>query len=106
MKAVNVYAILIAFYRPGYDGPRPKLRPIDIGVDVEQNHFDAAFQFGQNDFQPVEGCYSVSVGDVIVIDFEDGTTERRAVEPVGFSEPLDRVEIRKLRLAREAFLKE
>jgi hypothetical protein len=32
--------------------------------DLHQN-LEKVFYFGQNDFQPVEGCCSVSMGDVI-----------------------------------------
>jgi hypothetical protein len=65
-----------AFHRG--DGP-VKVRPIDIpnseirAIDAEalgegtvmDAILELAFRYGQNDFQPVPGCYSVSVGDVI-----------------------------------------
>ena len=48
---------------------------------TEMDRLELIFRLGQNDFQPVEGCYSVSAGDVIRLPF---TTKRYLVEWCGF----------------------
>ncbi len=72
---MNVKAYLTAFHQPD-DGP-VKVRPIEIPDDGEgrlpadtEAMLALAFHYGQNDFQPVEGCYSLSVGDVVELDAE------------------------------------
>ena len=52
-----------------------RLRPVDIPDEIAKGLnaaglLEAVFQRGQNDFQPVHNCCSVSVGDVAVIDDE------------------------------------
>jgi hypothetical protein len=76
-------AYLTAFH---YRQSEPvKERPIEIPDDKIRPHADLvdlaelAFHYGQNDFQPVQGCYSVSVGDVLEVQ---GALFR--VAPVGF----------------------
>jgi hypothetical protein len=64
---VRVTAYQTAFHQPE-DGP-VKVRPIDIpdsevGAD-DSDLLERAFYYGQNDFQPRQGFYSVSVGDVV-----------------------------------------
>lgn len=84
---MKAQAYLLAFAAP--DADDVKVRPIEI-PDAEVNPYFApevvaelAFKYGQNDFQPVRGCYSVSVGDVI--NFEhDGKELFYMVEAVGF----------------------
>lgn len=66
-----VQAYQTAFHRTG----PVKIRPIDIPNEellefesveqMTQLTLNRAFYYGQNDFQPVSGCYSVSVGDVL-----------------------------------------
>ena len=84
-----VKAYQTAFHRG--DGP-VKIRSIELPYEsiVEQlgGHptsvmlLDHAFKWGQNEFQPVAGCYSVSVGDVLEL-----TNDRRfRVRSVGFEE--------------------
>jgi hypothetical protein len=90
-------AHLFAFH---YGDKAPKERPIEIPfaevADVMQRHqgsgdvvalFEKSFYYGQNDFQPVEGCYSVSVGDVVEI-VVDGVPQLRVVKDFGFSDPI------------------
>jgi hypothetical protein len=45
-------------------------RPIDIPDECVtlKDRLNAGFKFGQNDFQPRDGFYSVSVGDVLEIE--------------------------------------
>lgn len=73
----------------------PAIRPIEItGVEKGDTRaiLSAAFEFGQNDFQPRPGLRSVSVGDIIVIPAEYaefGREQHHLVEAVGFSEVSD-----------------
>lgn len=46
---------------------------------------EAVFRCGQNDFQPVEGICSVSVGDVIVLDAELGFGRYHLITNTGFN---------------------
>jgi hypothetical protein len=50
-----------------------KIRSVDVPDDLIKGWSDASvlseiFHFGQNEFQPVERCCSVSVGDVIELN--------------------------------------
>ena len=78
-----VKAYLTAFHREG----EVKIRPIDIPEDRAAGQdndglLSLAFELGQNMFQAVPGCYSVSVGDVI--ELPDGSCHR--VMGAGFAE--------------------
>jgi len=87
---MEALAYLIAFHRDGEVKVRPIVIPEDaypMTPDPVMSVFEQAFYYGQNDFQPVPGCYSVSVGDVVEIPV-DGVPMRRLVEGAGFSDPL------------------
>lgn len=72
---MNIKAYLTAFHSEDDKG-QVKVRPIRVpqtilaGLDSEDTNalLNEAFRYGQNDFQPVEGCYSLSVGDVVELD--------------------------------------
>jgi hypothetical protein len=69
MKEFKVY--LTAF---GKKDEQPKVRvvklPIRTAMRKEKNQvLNMIFSYGQNDIQPVNDCYSVSVGDII--EYED-----------------------------------
>jgi len=53
-----------------------RVRRIEIGEPAADrlSLLEQAFHYGQNDVQPVDGCYSVSVGDVI--ELPDGSLHR------------------------------
>ena len=76
---MKVYALL--------DGPEPEKVRRDIEIPDEDLHkegsnmLNLAFQYGQNDFQPIKDRRSVSVGDIIVLP--SGSFK---VLPVGFQE--------------------
>ena len=86
---MTVQAYQTAFHRG--DGP-VKIRPIKLPyseiVERVGGHptafmlLDEAFHWGQNDHQPVPGCYSVSVGDVIQLPND----RRFRVMSAGFQE--------------------
>ena len=85
---MKLKAYLTAFH---HDANEPvKIRPIRIPDErlgpnpTENDKLNLAFEFGQNDFQPFPGCYSVSVGDVIELD----TGALFRVLPCGFG-PLE-----------------
>lgn len=63
--------------------PNDPCRTIEIPDEWKniKDRLTAAFKFGQNDFQPRDGFYSVSVGDVIEIE-----ECFYIVRPVGFDE--------------------
>jgi hypothetical protein len=59
----NVY--MLSSWWPGSQFVRPVEVPAEeLTGDVDRD-LDVIFRYGQNDFQPVRGCCSVSVGDVI-----------------------------------------
>lgn len=60
--------------------------PDEVFYELESvmDVLEKVFHYGQNDFQPVEGRYSVSVGDVIRIDDPRGITRWR-VANFGFN---------------------
>ena len=87
MNTTTFYVELLAFNR---DPKNVKLRPVavpnaDLGGSVEAE-LQAIFKWGQNDFQPVEGCYSVSCGDVIRYGGPCGMVRRFQVMGCGFKE--------------------
>lgn len=64
-----------------------RVRPINIPDERaagggSRDLLELAFELGQNEFQPVAGCYSLSVGDVV--ELPDGTLWRCA--PVGWTQ--------------------
>lgn len=62
-----------------------KIRVVEIPDSTpEINILEEVFYWGQNDFQPVEGCYSVSVGDIICLN-----DKKVIVLGVGFKEICD-----------------
>lgn len=89
----------LAFHREG----RVKVRPIyiphhkvnaackaysaEVPVNLPDVLFELAFYYGQNDFQPKAGYYSVSCGDILEIRV-DGVPMRRMVEACGFSDTM------------------
>jgi len=88
----NVYDVhMYAFHET------PVIRKVDITpglgeVQPEQNELlELIFKYGQNDFQPVSGRYSVSVGDVV--ELHDGSLHM--VGGVGFF-PISRETMEKL----------
>lgn len=74
-------------YQSGFNPELPlsevPVRPVDIdpiGAVSEHDLLERIFHNGQNDIQPLDGFYSVSVGDIIELSPDDLFT----VEPVGF----------------------
>ena len=54
--------------------------PVDLSSDDDTHHnLELIYLYGQNDIQPVEDMYSVSVGDII--NYND---EKYRVEMIGF----------------------
>ncbi|MGB5812954.1 MAG: hypothetical protein WBG86_20645 [Polyangiales bacterium] len=93
---MRVYAYMTAF--TGRDGEPVTIRPIEIpsyALEVEHTLEDdeypatilnAAFKYGQNDFQP-RRCPSLSVGDVIEVPMpvdSDEDVTYWSVEAIGF----------------------
>lgn len=65
------------------EGEPIKIREIEIptgSLDDKRRLLEQAFHYGQNEFSYAEGCYSISVGDVIEIQ----PGELWMVLPVGF----------------------
>ena len=70
---IEVY--LTAFAR---EGEPVKVRPVLIPDETpESEMLETVFYLGQNEFQPVDGCYSVSAGDVVKLP--DGSLHRVAM---------------------------
>ena len=61
-----------------HDENDPKFREVTIPDDAD-NPLEAVYYYGQNDFQPVENCCSLSVGDVIFYE-----NEKFLISPLGF----------------------
>ncbi len=109
-----VFGTLLSTYSPRHDGHTIALREIEIPAAESDNTmtdfelFEAAYKYGQNDFQPKEFC-SVSVGDLITImDTEAGTQVTRRVEGCGFGKDLSvrDVLLLKLQTRRDAWQRE
>jgi len=62
-----------------------KVREVNIPDSTPHDYvLEEVFYWGQNDFQPVKGCYSVSVGDIICWN-----DKKIMVMAVGFEELSD-----------------
>jgi hypothetical protein len=72
--------MIVKSYQTAFNRNEPiKIRHIEIGPLeglTQAGMLNLAYEQGQNMFQPVEGCYSVSVGDVI--ELPDGSLHRVA----------------------------
>ena len=93
---MKIRAHLAAFHRDR-DGIAARLREIKIPCSQSATHplmLELAFKHGQNDIQPVEGCPSLSVGDVIELpgDVTGGTVLFRVMgsgfRRMGADEPI------------------
>jgi hypothetical protein len=74
-----IYNVELVMYQNG------KIRPVTVPDPLDtinpMGRLGLIFQYGQNDVQPIKGCCSVSMGDVIEMD-----GKHWLILPVGFKE--------------------
>ena len=65
--------------------PDEEIKKVPVDENIVKSILELAFQYGQNDFQPVPNRRSVSVGDIVEIT-DKTETRYFKVESIGWSE--------------------